>query len=157
MAKNAKGQAKREVTSCGALPWRVKDGKRQVLLIKQFAHRDRWGVPKGHVNEGEDLQACAVREVLEEAGVQVRLGPQLPDVFVTASGERKTVKTWFAQVVGSDVPNINDPDSEVADARWFDIDELPELVTYQRPLLQRAVDLLRSAGEQAIKDLAAAQ
>ncbi len=156
MAKNDKGKTKRETTSCGALPWRIHEGRQQVLLIKQFAHHDRWGVPKGHVNEGEDLQTCAVREVLEETGVRVRLGPQLPDVHVTASGERKTVKTWFATAVGSDVPNINDPDSEVADARWFDLDDLPEVVAYQRTLLQGAVDILRSAGDKAIDDLAAA-
>jgi len=157
MARNGKGQARREVTSCGALPWRIKQGgSRQVLLIKQFAHSERWGVPKGHLNEGESLEECALREVREETGLQVRLGPQLPDVTVNAAGERKTVKTWFAQAVGSDEPNVSDPDSEVAAAAWFDIDHLPELVTYQRPLVQRAVDLLRSAGEQAIADLAAA-
>ncbi len=153
MAKNDKGKTKRETISCGALPWRIHEGKRQVLLIKQFTHRDRWGVPKGHLDKGEDLQACAVREVMEETGVRVCLGRELPDVHVTSSDERKTVKTWFATAVGSDVPNINDPDSEVADARWFDIDELPEVVAYQRALLQGAVDVLRSVDDRAIIDL----
>lgn len=145
MARNGSGKARRETTSCGALAWRTHEQKLQVLLIKQFAHRDRWGVPKGHLNEGESLEQCAAREVREETGLDVMLGRRLADVVASTREERKTVVTWFAQAQGTDVPNISDPDSEVADARWFDIDALPELVTYQRSLLQEAVDLLRAA------------
>lgn len=137
-----KNKERKRVTSCGAVTWRLVDGKVEVLLIKQFAHKDRWGIPKGHTNEGETLEACAVREVKEEAGVDVALELRLPDCFVSNKVEDKTVVSWLAKPVGSHDPNHNDPDSEVADARWFPVDALPEIMMYQRELLTAAVDLL---------------
>ena len=43
----------------------------EVLLIRD--RRGFWVFPKGHVEEGETLQAAAVREVREEAGVAARV------------------------------------------------------------------------------------
>jgi 8-oxo-dGTP pyrophosphatase MutT (NUDIX family) len=134
MARNEKA-----TTSCGALPWRVREGQCEVLLIKQFAGKERWGVPKGHVNPGETRDACARREVREETGLTVILETRLPDLTITVRNERKTVVTWLAQVVGDDTPKTDDPDNEVADARWFDVDDLPEIVAYQRVMVTDAV------------------
>lgn len=129
---------KKLTTSCGALAWRYVNERVEVLLIKQFAHKDRWGVPKGHAHEGESYEACALREVKEETGLDIELLEPLPDVQANYKKESKTVKTWFARVKGDDVPRIDDPDSEVADARWFPIDRLPTIVSYQRRLLEHA-------------------
>lgn len=137
-----KNKERKKTTSCGAVTWRLVDGKVEVLLIKQFAHKDRWGIPKGHVNEGESIEECAVREVKEETGVDIQLGARLPDCFVSNKVEDKTVASWLAQPVGSHDTNHNDPDSEVADARWFPVDQLPEIMMYQRPLIAAAVDAL---------------
>lgn len=52
-----------------------------VLLIKQRAPKGEpgsWTFPKGHPDEGETDEECAVRETLEETGVGVQLHP---DVF----------------------------------------------------------------------------
>ncbi|MCA9125457.1 MAG: NUDIX domain-containing protein [Planctomycetales bacterium] len=37
------------------------------LLMK---HRDRWDLPKGHAEEGEDLLTTALRETEEETGIR---------------------------------------------------------------------------------------
>jgi len=146
MAK--KDGAPKEVISCGAVAWRRAPGLGlQVLLVRQFAGRDRWGIPKGHVDDGESLQDCARREVLEEAGVAVRLGERLPDAFVELPHERKTVVSWLATLVDERAPSCSHPLSEVAEARWFTIDGLPPIVAYQRSLLDAAVvAVLRAAG-----------
>jgi len=128
--------------SCGGLPWRQRDGRIEVLLIKQFAHKDSWGIPKGHMHPGETQEECAIREVREEAGVQVVLGMKLPDVGCLTQNEDKTVVSWLCTVVGSDDPRHDDPDSEVADARWFDVGELPTIHVYQRPLVATGVEAL---------------
>lgn len=60
-------------TSCklqvAALPWRVEDGRLEVLLVTS---RDtgRWVLPKGWAEKGESLSAAAAREAREEAGVK---------------------------------------------------------------------------------------
>jgi 8-oxo-dGTP diphosphatase len=135
-------KARRKSTSCGGLPARRRNGRIEVLLIKQFAHKDSWGIPKGHQHEGEALEDCAKREIREEAGVQVTLGQRLPDVGTVFRDEDKTVVSWLCTVVGNEEPRHDDPDSEVADARWFRIDELPTIHVYQRPLIAAAVDIL---------------
>lgn len=131
--------------------WRLKEGKVEVLLIKQFAHKDRWGIPKGHVNPGETEELCAIREVREETGVAIVLGARLPDAFISNDSEEKTVVSWLAQAVGSDEPRHDDPDNEVADARWFDVAELPEIMVYQRSLVAHAVNTLFASLENGNK------
>ncbi len=54
--------------------YRIVDDSIEILLVRPWAERDAWGIPKGHINEGEDPQVCAKREVLEEAGVDIELG-----------------------------------------------------------------------------------
>ncbi len=53
------------------------DGK--VLLIREIAGQAKglWCLPGGHVNEGETVLEGAKREVMEEAGYEVRVGPEL--------------------------------------------------------------------------------
>lgn len=39
----------------------------EVLLLK---HKNRWDLPKGHAEEGEDFQETALRETEEETGIR---------------------------------------------------------------------------------------
>lgn len=139
---NSKNNARIKTTSCGAVVWRITETGLELLLIKQFAHKDSWGIPKGHMHDGETLEQCATREIKEEAGVQVKLGSRLNDIMTHFRNEDKTVASWLAQPTGSHEPDHNDPDSEVADAKWFNILTLPRIHVYQRPLLEEAVSFL---------------
>ena len=62
--------------SAGILMWRRHGGGREVLLAHfggpQWQNRDAgaWAIPKGLVEAGEDLEACARREFEEELGVR---------------------------------------------------------------------------------------
>jgi predicted NUDIX family NTP pyrophosphohydrolase len=62
--------------SAGILMWRRRGGAIEVLLAHfggpYWAKRDAggWGIPKGLVEEGEDLEACARREFEEELGIR---------------------------------------------------------------------------------------
>lgn len=58
----------------------VRDGK--VLLVKRKYEplAGQWSLPGGAVEVGETLEACLVREMLEETGLEVRVGPVI-EVF----------------------------------------------------------------------------
>ncbi len=59
----------RETTSGGIVFRRDKDsGGIQVLLIQDA--KNRWTIPKGHVEPGEEPKATAEREINEETGLQ---------------------------------------------------------------------------------------
>lgn len=44
----------------------VRNGRGECLMIRR---RNRWDLPKGHVEPGESDEKCAVREIAEETGV----------------------------------------------------------------------------------------
>ena len=90
-------------TSAGILLWRrVGGGDVEVLLAHMggpyWARKDlgHWTIPKGEVEEGEELTAVARREFLEETGHEV------PDVPLIELGEvkqksGKVVLGWAAE------------------------------------------------------------
>ena len=57
----------REPTAGGIVYRFTKAGDLEILLIQDS--KDRWTIPKGHIEEGETAQETAIREIGEEAGV----------------------------------------------------------------------------------------
>jgi 8-oxo-dGTP pyrophosphatase MutT (NUDIX family) len=57
----------REPTAGGIVWRRNKDNQVEILLIQDA--KDRWTIPKGHIEEGETAQQTAKREIGEEAGL----------------------------------------------------------------------------------------
>lgn len=58
----------REPTAGGIVFRRDQKGDVEILLIQDS--KDRWTIPKGHIEEGETAQQTAKREIGEEAGLQ---------------------------------------------------------------------------------------
>jgi 8-oxo-dGTP diphosphatase len=81
----------------------------------------KWSFPAGYVNRGEVLEEAAVREVLEEFNVDVRLRG-LIGVY-SASDDPVVLVVYAGEIVGGS-PR---PDGrEVAEVRCFPLDALPE-------------------------------
>lgn len=59
----------REPTAGGIVYRRSKDGKDIEFLLIQDA-KNRWTIPKGHIEPGEDSKQTAEREIREETGLQ---------------------------------------------------------------------------------------
>ncbi|AHB42774.1 NUDIX hydrolase [Candidatus Saccharibacteria bacterium RAAC3_TM7_1] len=57
----------REPTAGGVVYRRNKQGEIEILLIQDA--KDRWTIPKGHIEPGETAQETAKREIGEEAGL----------------------------------------------------------------------------------------
>lgn len=52
--------------SCGGIVYRSKGDEREIMLLVR--HDGNFDIPKGTLNFGETLEACALREVQEESG-----------------------------------------------------------------------------------------
>src|SRR3954453_3883817 len=110
------------VTPPGALCWRGRNHKLQVLLIHRPRYKD-WSWPKGKIDAGETTPECAVREVREEIQVDVQLGIPLPTVHYRVPSGIKEVFYWAARL--EDAEPVPDG-SEVDDVKWC---QVPEALT----------------------------
>lgn len=99
------------IYAAGALCWRVRKKKLELLLIHRQRYDD-WSWPKGKLDKGETLPECAVREVFEEVGLPITLGIPLPAIRYAVKPGYKEVHYWAAPV--DDMPPI--PDGKEVDA-----------------------------------------
>ena len=84
----------RDVRAAGAVVTR-KGG--DVLLVHRPKYDD-WSFPKGKLDPGEHATAAAVREVAEETGLDVRLGPALlAQRYRMSNGRIKAVHYWVGR------------------------------------------------------------
>jgi len=78
--------------------WRETKHGVEILLVYRTQHRDT-SLPKGKVDPGETLPETAVREIAEETGLVVALGPPLGVVeYQLPNGRDKVVYYWAAEV-----------------------------------------------------------
>jgi 8-oxo-dGTP diphosphatase len=84
--------------------------------------RGCWDIPGGFLNPWEHPAEAAVREVAEETGLRVRLGPLLTIVIDTYQARDYTLNVYYlATVVGG----TERPADDLAELRWFGPDDLP--------------------------------
>jgi 8-oxo-dGTP diphosphatase len=138
----------RDVRAAGAVVTR-KGG--EVLLVHRPKYDD-WSFPKGKLDRGEHVVTAAVREVAEETGLDVRLGPGLAQQrYRMSNGRWKSVDYWTARVVGSDDVSRYRPNAEIDAVEWVPWKDAQERLTYSydrdtlaeaRPLRRRTRTLV---------------
>ncbi|MGH3507111.1 MAG: NUDIX hydrolase [Nocardioidaceae bacterium] len=125
------------VHAAGCVVWRYGTSEPEVLLVHRPAYDD-WSYAKGKLDRGESLPAAAVREVEEETGLRVRLGPRLPDQEYPVNGRKlKRVAYWAAPAPPRANITTYVANHEIDDVRWVETSAARSLMTYQRD-----VDLL---------------
>jgi 8-oxo-(d)GTP phosphatase len=118
-----------EVVAAGAV---VSRKGPEVLLVHRPKYDD-WSFPKGKVDPGEHVLAAAVREVAEETGLHVRLGPPLRDQeYVTGNGtlRPKRVHYWTGRQVDGDISTY-EPNNEIDQLAWLSIAKARKRLTYE--------------------------
>ena len=101
----------RDVVSAGVV---VFGPGRTVLLVHRPKYDD-WSFPKGKLDRGERAAAAAVREVEEETGLRVRLGPPLGSQRYPVRGGMKTVVYWTGRPVDATDVSTYEPNAEIDD------------------------------------------
>jgi 8-oxo-dGTP pyrophosphatase MutT (NUDIX family) len=135
-----------QLSAGGVVCRRSPAGQLEVALIAT-REGQRWGLPKGLVEEGEALEETALREVREETGLEAEVIERLEPIeywyWWSEDGEKvryhKKVYYFLMAYRGGDVARH---DFEVDDVRWFPIEEAIERASFQteRDVLQQVVD-----------------
>lgn len=113
----------------------------EILLVKRKNEpfKGQWVFPGGFVDDGEDLETAAGRELEEETSVKSTALKQLRaygDPHRDPRGHTVTI-AFLCEVDKAKVkPRA---DSDAADVKWFSIDNLPELGFDHGKILQDAV------------------
>jgi 8-oxo-dGTP pyrophosphatase MutT (NUDIX family) len=134
-------------TSAGGIVVRYQAGRPQFVAGSRRRERDgrTWTLPKGTPKRNETREETAVREVVEETGLDVRITGPLDSIEYTfvQSGTRihKTVHYFMMEPIGGDLARH---DHEFDQVRWVDFDEATTLLTFEteRALVAHAADLL---------------
>jgi 8-oxo-dGTP diphosphatase len=103
----AADQTSAVVRAAGAVLWRPARQTASLDIEVGIVHRpkyDDWSLPKGKLDPGEHIVACAVREVLEETGHAVALGAPVGSQEYPVTGAVKHVLYWAARADDAAAP-----------------------------------------------------
>ncbi len=115
----------------------------ELLLIRRGndPFKGKWALPGGFLDLDEELEESAVRELLEETGVEAKELRQIGAFGKIGRDPRgRTINVAFLAVLDeSHAPRAGD---DAAEARWFPADEPPDMAFDQNEILEKAVALI---------------
>jgi 8-oxo-dGTP pyrophosphatase MutT (NUDIX family) len=136
----AKRNTRNEHSSGGAVI-DDRDGVPHVALIAT-RRKTRWGLPKGAVSQGETSEQAALREVLEETGLEAAIVRPLDTIeYFFRAGDtliRKRVDFYLMRYLAGELtPQL----SEVDDVEWVPLPEAIQRASFEseKKLLEMAL------------------
>ena len=139
--------------SAGGVVVRFFEGRPHVLLIRD--PYGRWGLPKGHLEEGEGSKEAALREVEEETGLDdLELGADLGEIDWRFRARRMLIHKFcrfylMRSMLSKARPELSEG---ITECRWLPADEALTTISYEntRAVVSRGIECLsgsREAGE----------
>jgi len=141
---------KKQISSGGVI-FRRSDNSIEVALIA-VRGRKAWCLPKGLIDKNEAPPETALREVREEAGLHGEIIEKIGHIsywyFINEDRVKvhKMVHFFLLKYIKGDT---EDHDHEVDEARWFQIDEAIETLSYrsEKQIVQKAKGMIEGLGE----------
>lgn len=136
------GDGRKPRKQSGVIPYRYNDeGDLEICMIRT-KHANNWGLPKGGKEPDLSLEASAIKEAMEEAGLRGVPGKKIAKMeYVKGSTGRLQKVTWFLMQVHEELDNY----LEVAqrERRWFLAeDALKKIDRDWKPVLKQAIKKL---------------
>jgi 8-oxo-dGTP diphosphatase len=123
----------------------IKDTQLKVLLIKRDIppFKGQWAIPGGFVRIEESLEEAAKRELQEETGVA---GEYLEQLYTFGEPKRdprgRVITVAYFALINSEKINLK-ADTDVSEAEWFPINQLPKLAFDHDKIMDYALRRLR--------------
>ncbi len=120
----------RMMVTADAAVFRLASGRLEVLLVRrgQDPFKGMWCFPGGFVEIDEELEDAAARELLEETGLsEVKLEQVQTFGKVGRDPRGRQITTCFGGIIPEGCGNEVRGGDDAADAKWFDLENLPKL------------------------------
>ena len=138
----------REQISAGGVVFRGDAGSVEVVIVS-VGGLNRWQLPKGLVEKGENPEVTAVREAREEAGVSSEVVQPIETIEYWYAGLENGIRVRFHKRVHFFMlrylsGDTKDHDWEVNEARWVPIEDAASQLAFdnERRVMERARELL---------------
>ncbi len=109
----------------------------ELLMIER---NGRWDLPKGHWEEGESLEECALREVEEECGITslTLVSPLCQTLHAYCMRGRWELKRthWYRMRGDKELPLTPQREEGIERVEWVDRDSLPRLLEGSFPTIR---------------------
>jgi len=142
--------AERKISSGGVI-FRPATHGVEVALISTKGGKV-WGLPKGLVEEGENIARTAHREVREETGLDGKILGKIGHIeyfftFTEAGVHTRVFKIVYFFLMEFTGGDVLDHDSEVEECRWFPIGTAIRLMKYEdeKEIIKKAKKMLKHA------------
>ncbi|MEX2410577.1 MAG: NUDIX domain-containing protein [Candidatus Paceibacterota bacterium] len=99
--------------------------KNKILLVRLTYYPNTWTYPGGGVDKGEDLKSTASRECIEEVGIKPEKLKYIGSLDFDHEYKKDTVHIFISNLSEKVTPLIDG--KEIAEARWFSLDDLPNI------------------------------
>ncbi|MEI6867610.1 MAG: NUDIX hydrolase [Actinomycetes bacterium] len=128
------------ILAAGAVVWRANEDESISIAVIHRPRYDDWSLPKGKLEFGETLIACAYREVMEETNLKIKLGPFIGTVEYYVPDGLKEVSYWSAKVIGEE--HAFRANNEVDSMEWLSISDGLDRLTREsdREILQKFLE-----------------
>ena len=132
----------RPAVTVDAVVFDMRDGRRQVLLIRrgQPPFEGCWALPGGFIDIDEPLEDAVGRELAEETGIKAREVVQI-GAFGDPDRDPRGRTIGVAYLVRSFSPETPTPGDDAAEARWWPMDSLPRLAFDHEKILAAAAEM----------------
>lgn len=137
---------------CGAVVYARHEGEVYLGLVHDVF--GRWTLSKGHLKDGEELNAAVIRKVKEEMGIdcvpEVELGSNEYIASHPEKGKMRKQVVYFLAQANKDELKA-EKTGGLDDARWFRLADILDLNMYEDmlPLVTKAIKILVGGGEES--------
>ncbi|MDR2395864.1 MAG: NUDIX domain-containing protein [Endomicrobium sp.] len=139
-------------TSCGAVVYKMLQNGSPAFLLVNSKRNNKWGFPKGHVENGENEIETAAREIFEEIGIKKLKFVEnfrQEDVYLINSAIDETKghlvekhSVYFLALALESTSNFDE--DEISRLEWVDIKKAQEILPFdnQKKIIKLAYDKL---------------
>jgi tRNA nucleotidyltransferase (CCA-adding enzyme) len=137
-------------TSCGAVVYKMIQDGMPIFLLVNSKRSDRWGFPKGHIENGESETETVKREIFEETGIKsVKFVENFrqEDVYLINGTLDETkghlVEKYSVYFLALALEDVLDFDkNEILKVEWTDIKKAQQFLSFdnQKKIIKLAYD-----------------